>query len=209
MNGTRGVAMDPTIMLNSNNTQDAGAGAAAVSAPSPWRPLVVRAVIGAVALLGLSGIGASSMLLGLDGAHASPPSSLSAAVPSQSASSVPVRAPSPDVSAHTQAKPISTATATATSERECLAHTDDGRIILNLATSEDLRKLPGIGPKRADAIVALRTKLKRFRRNADLLRVRGIGPKLLARMQSSFVLDPPTGTRCTQAASVTTGELTN
>lgn len=193
-------------MQNSNEPQDAGAGAAAVSAPSPWRPLVIRAVLGAVALLGLSGIGASSMLLGLDGAHASPPQSHSATSPLQSASSSVANPSSPDSSVHTPTRPVSDKGPTAATEATCPARTEDGRIILNLAASVDLQQLPGIGPKRADAILALRTRLKRFRKNTDLLRVRGIGPKLLARMQPSFVLDPPAGSKCSEVNATATSE---
>lgn len=67
----------------------------------------------------------------------------------------------------------------------------DGRIVLNLASAEELTKLPGVGMKRAEAIVALRTKLKRFRQATDLLRVKGIGPRGLKRMLPHLVLDPP------------------
>jgi competence protein ComEA len=69
--------------------------------------------------------------------------------------------------------------------------TADGKVILNLASAEELRKLPGVGPKRAEAIVALRTKLKRFRAVTDLLRVKGIGPKGLKKMLPHLVLDAP------------------
>jgi competence ComEA-like helix-hairpin-helix protein len=71
------------------------------------------------------------------------------------------------------------------------AITADGKVILNLATVEDLRNLPGIGPKRAEQIVAMRDKLKRFRRFTDLLRVKGIGPKRLQQLLPKLVLDPP------------------
>jgi competence protein ComEA len=67
----------------------------------------------------------------------------------------------------------------------------DGRIVLNAASAEELTKLPGVGMKRAEAIVALRTKLKRFRQATDLLRVKGIGPRSLKRMLPHLVLDPP------------------
>jgi competence protein ComEA len=69
--------------------------------------------------------------------------------------------------------------------------TPDGRVILNVASAEELTKLPGIGAKRAQAIVALRAKLKRFTRPSDLLRVKGIGPRSLQRMLPHLVLDPP------------------
>ncbi len=70
--------------------------------------------------------------------------------------------------------------------------TPDGRVILNLATMADLRKLPGIGQKRAQAILDLREKLGgRFRKVTDLLRVKGIGVKSLAKLKDKMVLDPP------------------
>jgi competence ComEA-like helix-hairpin-helix protein len=67
--------------------------------------------------------------------------------------------------------------------------TPDGKVILNLASADELTKLPGVGMKRAAAIVALRTKLKRFRHPTDLLRVKGIGPRGLQRMLPHLVLD--------------------
>jgi competence protein ComEA len=69
--------------------------------------------------------------------------------------------------------------------------TADGRVILNLASADELRKLPGVGQKRAEAIVALRQKLGRFKRPADLLRIRGVGQKRLKQMLPKLVLDPP------------------
>jgi competence protein ComEA len=53
---------------------------------------------------------------------------------------------------------------------------------LNLASAAELRVLPGIGAKRAEAIVALRQRLGRFRRPGDLLRIKGIGPRTLERL---------------------------
>ena len=69
--------------------------------------------------------------------------------------------------------------------------TPDGKVILNQACADELTKLPGVGPKRAQAIVALRTKLKRFKHPTDLLRVKGIGPRSLQRMLPHLVLDAP------------------
>jgi competence protein ComEA len=69
--------------------------------------------------------------------------------------------------------------------------TADGKVILNLASADELTKLPGVGMKRAIAIVALRTKLKRFKNATDLLRVKGIGPRGLQRMLPHLVLDAP------------------
>lgn len=69
--------------------------------------------------------------------------------------------------------------------------TPDGKVVLNVATSAELTRLPSVGPRRAEAIIALRTKLVRFRRLTQLLRVRGIGRKSLKRIEPLVVLDPP------------------
>jgi len=69
--------------------------------------------------------------------------------------------------------------------------TPDGKVVLNVASADELTQLPGIGMKRAQAIVALRTKLKRFKSPTDLLRVKGIGPRGLQRMLPHLVLDAP------------------
>jgi len=63
--------------------------------------------------------------------------------------------------------------------------------VLNSASEEDLRKLPRVGPARAKAILALRTKLGKFRSVSDLLRVKGIGRKTLEHLKPKMVLDPP------------------
>jgi competence protein ComEA len=70
--------------------------------------------------------------------------------------------------------------------------TADGKVILNLATLDELTRLPGIGQKRAEKIVQLRERLGRFKKPTDLLRIKGIGPKSLRKMLPHLVLDPPT-----------------
>jgi competence protein ComEA len=62
---------------------------------------------------------------------------------------------------------------------------------LNLANIDDLRRLPGIGPKRAEAILALRTKIGRFHSVEELLRVKGIGRATLRRLRPLVRVDPP------------------
>ena len=81
--------------------------------------------------------------------------------------------------------------ATSASAATPSARTTDGRIVLNLAAEADLRQLPGVGAKRAQAVLALRNKLGRFTRLEQLLRVRGIGPRTLARLRPLVVLDAP------------------
>lgn len=69
--------------------------------------------------------------------------------------------------------------------------TSDDPVILNTATVDDLRRLPGIGEKRANAIVALRSRLGgRFHAIEDLLKVKGIGRATLRRLRPLVRLDP-------------------
>ena len=61
----------------------------------------------------------------------------------------------------------------------------DQRININEAGPEELVQLPGIGPTRAQAIIAEREK-RRFRRIEDIIRVPGIGRKTFARIRGSI-----------------------
>ncbi|MCL2449559.1 MAG: helix-hairpin-helix domain-containing protein [Polyangiaceae bacterium] len=70
----------------------------------------------------------------------------------------------------------------------------DDPVVLNTATVDDLRRLPGIGPKRADAIVVLRSRLGRFRAIEDLLKVKGLGRATLRRLRPLVRLDAAVGT---------------
>ncbi|MFQ5569407.1 MAG: ComEA family DNA-binding protein [Rhodothermales bacterium] len=57
------------------------------------------------------------------------------------------------------------------------------RLNLNQATASQLQRLPRIGPKLAERILAYREEHGPFRRVQDLVQVRGIGEKTLARLK--------------------------
>jgi len=71
--------------------------------------------------------------------------------------------------------------------------TPDDPVDLNSATVDDLRRLPGVGAKRAEAILALRARLPggRFRQIEDLLKVKGIGRAMLRRIHPLVRLAAP------------------
>lgn len=56
------------------------------------------------------------------------------------------------------------------------------RVDLNRASAAELDRLPGIGPVLAARIVAYREQHGPFRTSQELLAVRGIGPRLYARL---------------------------
>jgi competence protein ComEA len=63
-----------------------------------------------------------------------------------------------------------------------------GLVNINTAAEEALKTLPGVGPKTADAILAYRQEHGPFQRAEDLLEIRGIGAKKLARMRDRVVV---------------------
>ncbi len=163
-------------------------------ADSAWTPLAAKAALylGGAALLALVGSGELRCIsarpeVELGVAHAATAAPSSAAAPSSStppeAASAEAPAPQPPVAE------ASDAGAAPDSAAPPSGVTPDGKVILNLATEDDLRRLPGVGPSRARAILALRARLKRFKRVEDLLRVKGIGRRSLARLRPLVVLD--------------------
>lgn len=67
-----------------------------------------------------------------------------------------------------------------------------GAVNINEASAGELERLPGVGPARADAIVRLRERVRRFNQAEDLLRVRGIGRVGFRRMRPFVTLTGPT-----------------
>jgi competence protein ComEA len=182
-----------------------------------WKPVLLK-VAGIFAVMTvLTGLGAASLKaraprgapesqskfaglggdwLSIDTHAAGPASSATPSAPKPSESSKD-SAPMASSEARDSAPKPSSADAPCTNAAEHAASgpssaiTPDGKVILNLATASDLTRLPGVGERRAQAIIELRTKLKKFKRATDLLRVRGIGPKSLAKLSEHFVLDAP------------------
>ena len=64
-------------------------------------------------------------------------------------------------------------------------------VYLNQASVDELRRLPGVGPKRAEAILVLRQRLGRFQRVEDLLRVKGVGRGAVKKWRPLVRLDAP------------------
>jgi comEA protein len=64
---------------------------------------------------------------------------------------------------------------------------------LSSATLQELTKLPGIGPSRAQAILDLRTRMGGFKKVDDLMRVKGIGRKTFRKLEPMLRLgaQPP------------------
>ena len=66
----------------------------------------------------------------------------------------------------------------------------DFKVNLNVADLSQLGMVPGIGPAKAKAIVAFRAG-KSFQSPADVMKVKGIGPKNFAKMKVHLAVDGP------------------
>ncbi|HEY6723269.1 MAG TPA: helix-hairpin-helix domain-containing protein [Polyangiaceae bacterium] len=178
---------------------------------SPWFPILGKGAAVTAVMLGFSALGAVSMATTEPGvqvaAQLSPLSPVEwlAPTPATASASAPlVAARTPPEHSVAHATPAASAAPLgirpACSEPGSLCDqqkkpseglTRDGKVILNVASAEVLTQLPGVGARRAEAIVELRQRLKRFRKPSDLLRVRGIGVRSLKRMLPHLVLDAP------------------
>jgi len=180
---------------------------------SVWAPVALKLAGLALGMLLLSGIGVASILSGASGVPvplagmlgsdlhaawlASKPSASAPAspTPSPSAKSVTSAGAAPSATPPSELKSsVGSATPDSGSgggANTSAGMTSDGKVILNLATVEDLRHLPGVGRKRADAILALRARLGHFKHVNDLLRVKGIGVRGLKKLLPHVLLDAP------------------
>jgi competence protein ComEA len=149
---------------------------------SPWVRPALRAVACAAGLVVFTCIGlhagrpdvplASAADPASSAAYAEPPSPVpAAAAPATDAG------PPPSAPASTPLPPRAT---------------PESPVILNTATADDLVRLPGVGPKRAQAILELRSRLGgRFRTVDDLRRVKGVGRAMMKRLRPLVRLDAP------------------
>jgi competence protein ComEA len=171
---------------------------AVVSAARDWR---WGAVVGKVLLAGLG-----LVVLGAIGRSALARSVLSTDAPALDAGllpAIPTTAPAPmtmpavvtpAVAASPSTAAVSDSGAPVAPVTSPSAHgraTPDDPVYLNQATLADLRRLPGVGAKRAEAILALRTRLGHFRQIEDLLKVKGVGRSSLKKLRPLVRLDPP------------------
>ncbi len=63
-----------------------------------------------------------------------------------------------------------------------------GKVDINQATVQELAKLPGIGKKKAEAIVTYRNEKGNFSSVEDLLKIEGIGKKTLEKIRGSLTV---------------------
>jgi len=136
---------------------------------------VARVVLAAAGLLLLAFVGRTAVAGALGGSTPSPVATGIA---------IPASTPTPTPT------PTPTSTSTETAPASHLAASKDDPVILNSANTDDLRRLPGIGEKRASAILTLRARLGRFRAVEDLLKVKGIGRATLRRLRPLLRVDP-------------------
>lgn len=146
---------------------------------SPWTSILVRLVSISAALAVLAWIGRAATAN--TGAASPVPSPDAAATSVPPPSSSPPFPPSPP-----PAIPV-VASITAARGRA----TPDDPVFLNHADEGELRRLPGIGAKRAEAIVQLRRRVGRFNRVEDLMRVKGIGRAAIKKWRPLVRLDTP------------------
>jgi competence protein ComEA len=67
-----------------------------------------------------------------------------------------------------------------------------GKLNLNTASEAQLQLLPGVGPAKAERIVAWRKKNGGFRRVADLRKVKGFGYKTLRKLEPFLAVNGET-----------------
>ncbi|HVJ92846.1 MAG TPA: ComEA family DNA-binding protein [Labilithrix sp.] len=156
---------------------------------SAWAGLAGRALVFSLGLLVLAWIGraataAPASVAGANVDGGAGPLTLTSASPPP-----PPLADAPPVASQIALSPSPAQTSSPSSRTRA---TPSDPVYVNHASADELRRLPGAGPKRAEAIVALRQRMGRFQRVEDLLRVKGIGRSTLRKWRPLLRLDAPT-----------------
>ncbi|MDG4655469.1 helix-hairpin-helix domain-containing protein [Ectobacillus antri] len=73
-------------------------------------------------------------------------------------------------------------------EGASLVSPQTNKIAINIASKEEIEKIPGIGPKKAESIIRYREENGPFQTVEDLLEVDGIGEKSLANIKEQIVV---------------------
>jgi competence protein ComEA len=172
-----------------------------------WTALLAKLTLGALGLLLLAAVGRSALAgaraegTGAPAAYGPPGGAALPGAPSPSPAPLPPTGVAPTVAipvgspAPAAATPAPVEDAGAPAPAPSRRATPDDPVFLNLATFDDLRRLPGVGPKRAQAILALRQRLGRFRQVEDLLKVKGVGRASLRKLRPLVRVDSPGGPR--------------
>lgn len=149
---------------------------------SVWTSVVLRILLFGAGLLVLAWVGrvATAATPPAQAVVDAGPAPLASVVPGPPAS------PPPPPSAPAPA-PVATVPSASSHARA----TAEDPVFVNQADVSELRRLPGVGPKRAEAIVALRQRVGRFQRAEDLLRVKGVGRATLRKWRPLLRLDAP------------------
>lgn len=146
---------------------------------STWPAVAARALGVVVALFVLGWIGRT--------AAAGPPTAMSLAAGDRDASVPAPLAPVETVVPVDAGPPMMATAAVAPHGRASPTEP----VYLNHASVDELRRLPGVGPKRAEAILVLRQRVGRFQRIEDLLRVKGVGRGAVKKWRPLVRLDAP------------------
>jgi competence protein ComEA len=153
---------------------------------------IARAAVATAGLLLLAFIGKTAVAGAMAAATPAPSPSAVLLPPAPAPAPAPEPAPPPAAELTLPVVQLASAGPGVTSRGSSTRASPDDPVFLNTATVEDLRRLPGIGEKRATAIMALRTRLGgRFHAVEDLLKVKGIGRTALKRLRPLVRLDPP------------------
>jgi competence protein ComEA len=89
--------------------------------------------------------------------------------------------------AETKEKPAITKTADTTAAQAPMVTAADA-VNINTADAAGLVKIKGIGPKKADAIIAYRKENGNFKNIEELKKVKGIGPKIFEKIKSHITI---------------------